>query len=366
MADMRYRRLGESGLAVSVVGIGCNNFGRKLDAAGVAAVVDTAIDCGITLFDTADVYGVPHGASEQLLGAALIANRRRDDVVIATKFGSPMDGLLGPDWDARGARRYVMRAVEASMRRLGVDHVDLYQIHRPDPSTPIEETVGALDDLVRAGKIRYWGTSTFPADEIVEARWAAQRRGATGPHTEQPPYSILCRHIERDVLPACRRHGIGVLVWSPLSGGWLTGKYRAAGDVPDGSRAATNPDHFDGDNEAKAAAVDRLRGIAAEAGLPIAHLSLAWAAEHPAVSSVLLGPRTEEQLADLLGAADINLDAATLDAIDAVVAPGTDLNPADAGWTPPGLAARQRRRNMPETVRSYAPPDDGDTAGGDT
>ena len=176
--------------------------------------------------------------------------------MLATKF----HGAMGDDVNRRGnSRRWVMRAIDESLRRLNVDHVDLYQIHRPDPATPIDETVGALDDLVRAGKIRYWGTSTFPADELVEARWAAARRNVTGPHTEQPPYSILCRHIERDVLPVCQRHGIGVLMWSPLSGGWLTGKYRAAGDAPEGSRAATNPEHFDGDNEAKAAAVDRLR-----------------------------------------------------------------------------------------------------------
>ena len=198
-----------------------------------------------------------------------------------------------------------MRAIDDSLRRLGVDHVDLYQIHRPDPATPIDETVGALDDLVRAGKIRYWGTSTFPADELVEARWAAARRNVTGPHTEQPPYSILCRHIERDVLPACQRHGIGVLVWSPLSGGWLTGKYRAAGDAPEGSRAATNPDHFDGDNAGQGGRRRPPAQVADEAGLPLVHLALAWAAEHPAVSSVLLGPRTDDQLAELLGAMDV-------------------------------------------------------------
>jgi aryl-alcohol dehydrogenase-like predicted oxidoreductase len=359
--SIEYRALGATGVRVSRFGLGTMVLGAwgNRDLAECTRIVHRAIDAGVNLVDTADVYGA--GENEEIVGRAIAG--RRDDVVLATKF----HGGMGDDVNRRGnSRRWMMRAIDDSLRRLGVDHVDLYQIHRPDPSTSIDETVGALDDLARAGKIRYWGTSTFPAEEIVEARWAAQRCGATGPHTEQPPYSILCRHIERDVLPACRRHGIGVLVWSPLSGGWLTGKYRAAGDAPDGSRAATNPDHFDGANEAKATSVDRLRGIAAEAGLSVTHLSLAWAAEHPAVSSVLLGPRTEEQLADLLGAADITLDADTLDAIDGVVAPGSDLNPADAGWTPPGLAARQRRRNMPETVRSYAPPDDGDAAGGDT
>ena len=181
-----------------------------------------------------------------------------------------------------------------------------------------------------------WGPATD--------RWAAVRRSIAGPHTEQPPYSILCRHVERDVLPVCQRHGIGVLVWSPLSGGWLTGKYGAGGAPPAGSRAVTNPDHFDGDNPAKSAAVAALAEVAAAAGVSLTHLALAWAATHPAISTVLLGPRTEAQLADLLGAADLELDAACLDAIDAIVAPGADVNPADAGWTPPGLAPSARRR----------------------
>ena len=197
---------------------------------------------------------------------------------------------------------------------------------------------------MRTGKIRYWGTSTFPAADLVETRWAAARRSVTGPHTEQAPYSILDRHVERDVLPVCARHGIGVLVWSPLSGGWLTGKYRSAGDAPEGSRAVTSPAHIDIDNEAKAAAVDRLRTVAEQAGLPLTHLSLAWAAEHPVVSSVLLGPRTDDQLTELLGAMDVELDADTLDAVDEVVAPGIDLNPADTQWTPPGLDPSARRR----------------------
>jgi aryl-alcohol dehydrogenase (NADP+) len=339
---VEYRTLGSTGVRVSRFGLGTMVLGAwgNRDLAECARIVHQALDAGINLVDTADVYGA--GENEGIVGRAIAS--RRDDIVLATKF----HGGMGDDVNRRGnSRRWIMRAIDDSLRRLDVEHVDIYQVHRPDPSTSIDETVGALDDLVHAGKIRYWGTSTFPADEIVEARWAAHRRGATGPHTEQPPYSILCRHIEGDVLPACRRHGIGVIVWSPLSGGWLTGKYRAAGDVPDGSRAATNPDHFDGDNAAKAAAVDRLREIARNAGLSVTHLSLAWAAEHPAVSSVLLGPRTEDQLTDLLGAAEVTLDSDTLDAIDAVVAPGTDLNTADAGWSPPGLDARQRRAARP-------------------
>jgi aryl-alcohol dehydrogenase-like predicted oxidoreductase len=336
---MRYRLLGGTGVLVSRFGLGTMVLGvwgnRDLDEC--VRIVHRALDAGINLVDTADIYGA--GENEEIVARAIAG--RRDDVVLATKF----HGSMGDDVNQRGdSRRWVMRAVDDSLRRLGVDHVDLYQIHRPDPATPIDETVGALDDLVRSGKVRYWGTSTFPAEELVEARWSAQRRNTTGPHSEQAPYSILHRHVERDVLPVCQRHGIGVLVWSPLSGGWLTGKYRAAGDAPAGSRAATNPDHFDGRNEAKADAVDRLRRIAADAGLPLTHIALAWVAEHPAVTSVLLGPRTDEQLVDLLGATDVELDDATLDAIDEVVAPGTDLNPADAGWTPPGLAPAARRR----------------------
>jgi aryl-alcohol dehydrogenase-like predicted oxidoreductase len=336
---VRFRLLGDTGVQVSRFGLGTMVLGvwGNRDLAECGRIIHRALDAGINLIDTADVYGA--GENEVIVGRAIAG--RRDDVVLATKF----HGAMGDDVNRRGnSRRWVMRAIDESLRRLAVDHVDLYQIHRPDPATPIDETVGALDDLVRSGKIRYWGTSTFPAAELVEVRWASARRQVRGPHTEQPPYSILCRHIEGDVLPTCQRHGIGVITWSPLSGGWLTGKYRAAGDAPEGSRAATNPDHFDGDNAAKAAAVDRLRTVADQTGLALAHLALAWAAEHPVVSSVLLGPRTDEQLIDLLGAMDVELDADTLDAIDEVVAPGTDLNPADAGWTPPGLAPAARRR----------------------
>jgi len=228
-----------------------------------------------------------------------------------------------------------------------VDHIDLYQVHRPDPTVVIDETVQALTDLLRAGKIRAWGTSTFPADEIVEAHWAAQRGGGIGPHTEQPPYSVLCRGVETAVLPVVQRHGMGSLVWSPLSGGWLTGKYRRGDPAPAGSRAATNPDHFDADNETKFDAVEALERIADDAGLSLTHLSLAFAVTHPGVTSALLGPRTEEQLEDLLGAAEVDLPADVLDAIDAVVPPGTNLNPADVGWVAPGLSPSALRRRKP-------------------
>jgi aryl-alcohol dehydrogenase-like predicted oxidoreductase len=333
------RTLGRTGVQVSRFGLGTMVLGAwgNTDRAECIRIVHRALDAGINLVDSADVYAF--GESEEIVGEALAG--RRDHVVLATKFHNRM----GDDVNQRGnSRRWINRAVDDSLRRLRTDRIDLYQIHRPDPSTDIAETIDALTDLVRAGKILSWGTSTFPASEIVEACWVADRRGVAAPHSEQPPYSILCRGIEREVLPTCRANGIGVLVWSPLSGGWLTGKYGRGDPAPAGSRAETNPDHFDGQNPAKFDAVEQLASIAADAGVSLTHLALAWAAEHPVVTSALIGPRTEAQLDDLLGAATIYLDADTLDAIDAVVAPGTDLNPADAGWSPPALAPTARRR----------------------
>ena len=335
--------LGRTGIQVGRFGLGTMVLGAwgNTDHAECARIVNAAIDAGLNLVDTADVYAF--GESEEIVGTAIAG--RRDDVVLATKFHNGMPGPDGSfDPNHRGnSRRWIRRAVEGSLRRLGTDRIDLYQVHRPDPATDITETIDTLSDLVREGKILAWGTSTFPAEDLVEACWAAERRGVAGPHTEQPPYSILTRGIERDVLPTCGRHDIGVIVWSPLAGGWLTGKYQS-GNAPAGSRADTNPDHFDGDNAAKHAAVDRLAAIAGDAGLTLTQLALAWVVEHPDVDVALIGPRTEAQLADLLTAADVHLDAATLDAIDAVVAPGTDLNPADKGWTPPALATTYRRR----------------------
>ncbi len=340
---MEMTTLGRTGIQVGRFGLGTMVLGAwgNRDHAECARIVNTAIDAGLNLVDTADVYAF--GESEEIVGNAIAG--RRDDVVLATKFHN---GMPNPDGsfsaNHRGnSRRWIRRAVEASLRRLGTDHIDLYQVHRPDPATDIAETIDALSDLVREGKILAWGTSTFPAEELVEACWASERRGVAGPHTEQPPYSILTRGIEADVLPTCGRHDIGVIVWSPLAGGWLTGKYQS-GNAPAGSRADTNPDHFDGSNAAKHAAVDQLAAIAADAGLTLTQLALAWVVEHRDVDVALIGPRTEAQLADLLTAADVRLDADTLDAIDAVVAPGTDLNPADKGWTSPALATAYRRR----------------------
>ncbi|MEP1123289.1 MAG: aldo/keto reductase [Ilumatobacter sp.] len=336
---MEYRTLGRTGVSVSRFGLGTMVLGAwgNTDRSACDRIVNRALDAGINLVDTADVYAF--GESEEIVGAAIAA--RRDDVVLATKFHNPM----GDDPNRRGnSRRWINTAVDDSLRRLRTDRIDLYQMHRPDPSTDIAETIDALTDLVRAGKILAWGTSTFPAADIVETCWAAERRGVALPHSEQPPYSILCRGIERDVLPTCRRHGIGTIVWSPLSGGWLTGKYRRGESAPESSRAATNPDHFDGGNDDKFDAVERLAPIAFEAGLSMTQLALAWAVEHPAVTSALIGPRTEEQLEDLLTASDVSLTSDVLDAIDEVVTPGIDLNPADTGWVSPGLDTAARRR----------------------
>jgi aryl-alcohol dehydrogenase (NADP+) len=335
------RPLGRTGIHVSRFGLGAMVLGAwgNTDRDACHRIVNRALDAGINLVDTADMYA--DGENEEIVGAAIAS--RRDDVVLCTKFHYPVGDHDDPN--RRGnSRRWIMRAVDDSLRRLGTDRIDLYQVHRPDPTTDISETVAALDDLVTAGKIHAWGTSTFPAEDIVLAHWAAERHGRTGPHTEQPPYSILARRIERDVLPTAQRFGMGVLVWSPLAGGWLTGKYTRSSLPPADSRAATTPEHFDGGNAAKFDAVERLTEVASAAGVRLAHLALAWCVEHPAVTTALIGPRTEAQLDDLLGATDLRLDDDTLDAIDAVVAPGTDLNPDDAGWTPPGLDVDQRRR----------------------
>jgi aryl-alcohol dehydrogenase-like predicted oxidoreductase len=338
---MELRALGRTGRQVSRFGIGTMVLGAwgNTDRASCHRIINAALDAGINLVDTADTYG--GGENETIVGAAI--RNRRDEVVLCTKFHHPVGD--DPDPNHRGnSRRWIMTAIDDSLRRLEVDHIDLYQVHRPDPTVPIDETVDALADLVRAGKIRSWGTSTFPAEDLVEAHWAAERLGAIGPHTEQPPYSILCRGIERDVLPTALRHDMGTLVWSPLSGGWLTGKYRRDQVTPAGSRGDTNPDHFDGGNEAKFAAVDRLQLIADAAGLSLTHMALAFAVEHPAVTAALIGPRTEEQLDDLLAASEVRLSPDVLDAIDGVVSPGTTINRADVGWVPPGLAPDRRRR----------------------
>jgi aryl-alcohol dehydrogenase-like predicted oxidoreductase len=338
---MEYRTLGRTGVAVSAYALGTMMFGAwgNPDAAECTAMVHRALDAGVSLVDTADIYD--DGRSEEILGAALVG--RRDDIVLATKFANPM----GEGLNARGAsRRWVLRACEDSLRRLRTDWIDLYQVHRLDDSADVDETLSALSDLVHQGKVRYIGTSTFPASSLVEAQWVASVRGLVRPVAEQPPYSVLARAVEAEVLPVCRRFDIGVLVWAPLNGGWLTGKYRGGG-APTSSRADREPAHFDHGSEfaaVKATAVEALASVASAAGVRLVDLAHAFVLAHPAVTAAIIGPRTLAQLDDVLPGADVRLDDDTLDAIDKIVAPGTNLNPADAGWAPPWLAAPERRR----------------------
>jgi aryl-alcohol dehydrogenase-like predicted oxidoreductase len=339
---MRYRTLGTTGITVSTQCLGTMMFGEwgSTDEAGCRQILDVALDAGINFIDTADVYAF--GESETILGNIL--KGRRDDIVLATKFHEPM----GEDPNRRGnSRRWIIRAAEESLRRLQTDWIDLYQVHRPDPGCDIDQTLGALTDLVRAGKVRAIGTTTFPAEHLVTAQWVAEKRGRERFVTEQPPYSIFARAAEASVLPTCRDLDLGVIVWSPLNGGWLTGKYRRGLDLPGDSRAARYPDHIDYKDpvgERKLDLVEALMGIAAEAGITLTELAVAFVLEHPAVTAAIVGPRTPGQLADQVSAADLVLDPAVLDAIDALVPPGFNVNQADTGWVPPGLSPQQRRR----------------------
>ncbi|KXK63622.1 aldo/keto reductase [Micromonospora rosaria] len=291
---MTYRRLGDSGLVVSTVGVGCNNFGRKLDLDGTRTVVDAALDAGITLFDTADIYGEPQGSSEELLGQVL--KGRRDDVVLATKFGMDMRGANGPDFGARGARRYVARAVEASLRRLGTDHIDLYQMHEPDPGTPIEETLAALDDLVRAGKVRYLGNSNFTGWQIADADWTARTGGTSRFVSAQNQYSLLERDVEAEVVPACERFGLGLLPFFPLADGLLTGKYRRGGTPPAGSRLAGSGRYAQRLAGADWDTIEAIEAFAAERDLSLLQVAIGGLAAQPAVTSVIAGATTPEQV----------------------------------------------------------------------
>lgn len=333
---MQTAPLGTRGPRVSRFGLGTMSLLTSQSPAEAANLVHQALDAGINLIDTADVYD--NGAVEEALGLAL--RGRRDKVVLATKLGLPMNG---DSQRSGGSRRWIVTAVEDSLRRLGTDYIDLYQLHRPDPKTPIEETVAAFDELVQAGKIRFAGSSVFPAELIVQAQWAAEKLGAAPFVSEQAPYSIFVRGIERAVLPVCRQYGIGTLVWSPLNGGWLTGKYQRGKPVPGDSRAASGNPFVRADDERKLERVEALSGLADAAGLSLSQMSLAWVLEHPAVTSVLLGPRTPEQLEQLLTADGVVLSPDLLDAIDEVVAPGENVDPRNAGWVPPSLQADQRR-----------------------
>jgi aryl-alcohol dehydrogenase-like predicted oxidoreductase len=332
---MEQRTLGSSGIEVGAVALGTMMFGAwgNPDREQCRRMVDMALDAGVTLIDTADIYDF--GVSEEIVGEALAG--RRDRVVLATKFGNPMDD---DPLHRGGSRRWVRESITNSLRRLQTDHIDLYQMHRPDPDVPFEETLGALHELVDEGLVRAVGTSCFPAEQLVEAHWIAERHGFVRPATEQPPYSVFCRSAERAVFPTCRKYDVNAIVWAPLNGGWLTGKYRRDQPPPPASRAEREPDHFDHSGnwrEVKLGLVEQLTTLADQAGLTLTGLALGFALAHPAVAAVLIGPRTPEQLADLLTLADVRLDAATLAAIDALVLPGTDVNPADAGYTPPSL-----------------------------
>ncbi|HVW45361.1 MAG TPA: aldo/keto reductase [Amycolatopsis sp.] len=323
---MRYRKLGRTGVEVSTQCLGAMMFGAmgNPDHDDCERIVHRALDAGINFVDTADVYS--RGESEEIVGRAL--KNRRDDIVLATKCFNPMGG----DRNQRGgSRRWIIRAAEDSLRRLGTDYIDLYQVHRHDWDTDLEDTLSALTDLVRQGKVRYLGSSSFPADWIVEAQWAAQRRNTERFVCEQPQYSIFARSIERDVLPACQRHGMGVIPWSPLAGGWLTGKYRRDEPAPADSRfarrgtIARTPLEQDPATPVKHDALDKLRTIADDAGLTLTHLASAFAGTHPAITATIIGPRTMSQLDDSLAAADVTLSTDVLDAIDTVVRPGTDI-----------------------------------------
>jgi aryl-alcohol dehydrogenase-like predicted oxidoreductase len=295
MADMRYRRLGESGLAVSVVGLGCNNFGRRIGPEKVREVVDAAIEAGVTLFDTADTYGTPHGASEEQLGAALKANGRRNDVVIATKFGSPMEGVNGPDWNARGGRRYIQLAVDSSLRRLGTDWIDLYQMHAPDRRTPIEETLAALDEVVRAGKVRYIGSSNFAGWQVANSAWISRTQRLTPFISAQNHYSWLERAVETDLVPACTQFGVGLLPYFPLASGLLTGKYKRDTEAPQGTRLSYGP--FAGAlASARWDVIEALEAFAEARSLTILDVAIGGLAAKPAIGSVIAGATSGDQV----------------------------------------------------------------------
>ena len=349
---MEYRILGGTGVTVSKFCFGAGMFGYfgNSDEAECARMVDRSIDAGINYFDTSDVYS--HGESETILGKAL--KGKRDDIVLATKFALPMD--QNPN-HAGPSRRWIMKEVEASLKRLGTDYIDLYQVHRPDVTTNIDETLGALSDLVRQGKIRMFGSSTFPAEQIVEAQWCSERRGRERFWTEQPPYSIFARRIEADILPTCQRYDMGVVVWSPLSQGWLTGKWRHGQKPNDTQRQNLQPHLYEmdrPDNQRKLDLVDQLDAVANEAGISLMHMALAFVCAHPAVTSAIIGPRTFEQLEGLLEGADVELDGATLDAIDEIVTPGTNVSHDDDGYVAPEIDDKTLRRRAADRQKHNA------------
>jgi aryl-alcohol dehydrogenase-like predicted oxidoreductase len=340
---MNYRNLGTTGVKVSPLCLGAMMFGAwgNRDHDDSIRIIDRALDAGINFIDTADVYS--RGESEEIVGKAL-AGGKRDNVVLATK----VHGTMGDDPNQFGnSRRWIIHEVEDSLRRLKTDWIDLYQIHRPEADTDIDETLGALTDLVRAGKVRYIGSSTFPASQIVEAQWVAQRRGRERFVCEQPPYSLLVRDIERDVLPTTQRYGMGVIPWSPLAGGWLSGKWRKGLEAPSSTRADRIPDRYDlskPENQLKLDKADALGRLAEESGMTLIEMAIAFVIRHPVVTAAIIGPRTMEQLESQLTAADVELSDEMLDRIDEIVPPGINVNPADGGWGNPALSPQARRR----------------------
>jgi aryl-alcohol dehydrogenase-like predicted oxidoreductase len=342
---MELRPLGHTGVKVSPLCLGAMMFGAwgETDHEKSIEIIHRALDAGINFIDTADVYS--RGESEEIVGKAL-AGGRRDDVILATK----VHGTMGDDPNEFGnSRRWIVREVENSLRRLGTDWIDLYQIHRPEQDTEIDETLGALSDLVHQGKVRYIGSSTFPASQIVEAQWTAERRGRERFVCEQPPYSALVRGVEADVLPTVLRHRMAAIVWSPLAGGWLSGKWRKDADAGDltSRRSAMIPERYDLSipaNQRKLDAAEALAQLADEAGITLIELALAFVLRHPAVTAAIIGPRTMEHLESQLGAADVQLTADVLDRIDEIVPPGVNVNPTDIGWQNPDIAPGALRR----------------------
>ena len=342
---MELRSLGRTGVKVSPLCLGAMMFGAwgETDHDECVRIIHRVLDAGINFIDTADVYS--RGESEEIVGKAL-AGGRRDHVVLATK----VHGRMGDDPNEFGnTRRWITTEIDNSLRRLGTDWIDLYQIHRPEFDTDIDETLGALTDLVHAGKVRMIGSSTFPAHAMVEAQWVAERRGRERFMCEQPPYSLLTRGIEADVLPVAQSYGMGVIAWSPLAGGWLSGRW-SKDNPPESRRAAMIPSRYDmsiPENQQKLEAVDELGKLAESAGLTLIELALAFVIEHPAVTAAIIGPRTMDHLESQLPAADVKLSQDVLDRIDEIVPPGTNPNPGDAGWTNPWLAdAWNRRRSL--------------------
>jgi aryl-alcohol dehydrogenase-like predicted oxidoreductase len=339
---MEYRPLGRTGVQVSKLCLGTMMFGAwgNADHDDSIRIIQRALDAGINFIDTADVYSA--GECEEIIGKAL--KGRRDDVVLGTKFFMPM----GDQPNHRGgSRRWIMQAVEDSLRRLATDWIDLYQVHRPEPGTDIEETLGALTDLVQQGKVRYIGSSSFSASQIVEAQWVARDRRLARFRTEQPPYSLLVRQIELDVLPTAQRHGMGTLTYQPLAGGWLSGKWTARSSPTSPMRLNVVPARFDmslPENQRKLEAVEQLTEVAADAGLSLVELAVAFVVNHPGVTSAIIGPRTMEQLVTQLPAADVMLEQAVLDRIDEIVQPGVSISPADTSYGEHVLQPALRRR----------------------